>query len=154
MDIDQKAIQKAKENKATNGIQNVDFLLLNDKGLDEKWNSRFDWIMMVDVLHDLPNPESTMADIKRVLKQGGVISAIDPAVNSEHKMNVGNPQAAVLYVFSTLACLPSSMSREPAVGNGIGWGVQNKIKFLKSVGLRILNEDSPNLSLVHCEKGQ
>lgn len=154
VDLDDKAIKRALDNKDKSGVENVDFLLLDGNGLDESWTSRFDWIIMVDVMHDLPNPGSIMADMKRVLKQDGVISAIDPEVHSEHKKNVGNLQYAVLYVFSTLVCLPNSLSQKPGVGNGIGWGVENKVKFLKSLDLDILNEDSDSLTLVHCKKSK
>jgi methylase of polypeptide subunit release factors len=40
-DIEEKAIAKAKENKKKENISNVEF----------------DWIVMVDFLHDLPNPD-------------------------------------------------------------------------------------------------
>jgi precorrin-6B methylase 2 len=66
------AIAKAKENKKKENISNVEF----------------DWIVMIDLLHDLPNP--------------------DPC-----------------FVFSTFCCLPCSMSTEPAVGRGVGWGMEN-----------------------------
>jgi methylase of polypeptide subunit release factors len=41
IDIEEIAIAKAKENKKKENISNVEF----------------DWIVMVDLLHDLPNPD-------------------------------------------------------------------------------------------------
>ena len=93
---------------------------------------------MDDVLHDLPNPDPCLAEIKRVLKDDGVASAIDPAFHSDQSMNVGDPKAPMLYVFSTFCCLPCSMSAEPAVGHGVGWGMENKVAFLKSSEFEIL----------------
>ncbi|CAC5383474.1 unnamed protein product [Mytilus coruscus] len=145
VDIDRNAIEKAKENKAKENIPNVEFVLLENEHLDESWTKKFDWITMVDVLHDLPNPNLSISEIKRVLKDDGIVSAIDPCVDSDHKMNQGNLTAAMLYVFSTFICLPCSMSREPAVANGIGWGVQNRAEFLKSKGLKILGDEHKGL---------
>jgi hypothetical protein len=35
---------------------------------------------------------------KRVLKDDGVVSAIDPAFHSDQKMNVGDPKVSMLYI--------------------------------------------------------
>jgi hypothetical protein len=71
------------------------------------------------------NPDPCVAEVKRVLKDDGVISAIDPAFHSDQKRNVGDPRALMLYVFSTCCCQPCSMSAESAVGHGVGWGMEN-----------------------------
>ncbi|CAC5380099.1 unnamed protein product [Mytilus coruscus] len=126
VDIDRKSIEKAKENKAKENIPNVEFVLLENDHLDESWTKKFDWITMVYVLHDLPNPNFRILDIQRVLKDDRIISVIVPCVHSDHKMNQGNQSAAML------------MSREPAAANGIGWGVQTRAEFIKSHGFKIL----------------
>ncbi|XP_071140396.1 S-adenosylmethionine-dependent methyltransferase Rv2258c-like isoform X1 [Mytilus edulis] len=145
VDIDRNSIEKAKENKAKENIPNVEFVLLENDHMDESWTNKFDWITLVDVLHDLPNPNFSISDIRRVLKDDGIVSVIDPCVHSDHKMNQGNQTAAMLYVFSTFLCLPCSMSREPAVGNGVGWGVENRAEFLKSNDLKILGDEHNGL---------
>jgi ubiquinone/menaquinone biosynthesis C-methylase UbiE len=43
---------------------------------------KFDWIIIVDVLHDLPNPDQCLADVKRVLQDDGIVSAIDPYIET------------------------------------------------------------------------
>jgi 2-polyprenyl-3-methyl-5-hydroxy-6-metoxy-1,4-benzoquinol methylase len=43
---------KKKEN-----ISNVEFVLCSGELMDKTWEKKFDWITMVDVLHDLPNPD-------------------------------------------------------------------------------------------------
>ncbi|XP_071140399.1 S-adenosylmethionine-dependent methyltransferase Rv2258c-like [Mytilus edulis] len=145
VDIDRNSIEKAKEKKAKENIQNVEFVLVENDHLDETWTKKFDWITLVDTLHDLPNPNFSISDIKRVLKDDGIVSAVDPCVHSDHKKNRGNQSAATLYVLSTFMCLPSSMSREPAAANGIGWGMQNRAEFIKSQGLKILGDENNGL---------
>lgn len=152
IDLDQTAIAKAKENIIVENVLNIEFHQCGADVLEKTWENQFDWIVLVDVLHDLPNPEQCIKEIKRVLKKDGIVSAIDPAFHSDHKMNVGNPRAPMLYTFSTFVCLPCSMSAEPAVGHGVGWGMENKIAFLKANGFEILgDEDKP---LVHFRKVQ
>jgi ubiquinone/menaquinone biosynthesis C-methylase UbiE len=105
-------------------------------------SNHIDWIVIVDVLHDLPNPDQCLAEVKRVLKDDGIVSAIDPAFHSDQKMNVGDPNAPMLYVFSTFICLPCSMSAEPAVGHGVGWGMENRVAFLKAREFKILGAEA------------
>ena len=56
-------------------------------------------------------------------------------------MNVVDLKAPILYVFSTCCCLPCIMSAEPAVGYGVGWGMENKVAFLKSREFEILRAE-------------
>jgi ubiquinone/menaquinone biosynthesis C-methylase UbiE len=46
--------------------------------MDKTWEKKFDWIVIVDVLHDLPNPDACLAEVKRVHKDDGVVSTIMP----------------------------------------------------------------------------
>jgi len=98
IDIEEIAIAQAKENKKKANISNVECVLCSSELMDKTWEKKFDWIVIVDVLHDLPNPDPYIAEVKRVLKDDGVVSAIDPAFHSDHKMNVGDPKAPMLYV--------------------------------------------------------
>jgi ubiquinone/menaquinone biosynthesis C-methylase UbiE len=47
---------KKKEN-----ISNVEFVLCSGELMDKAWEKKFDWITMVDVLHDLPNPDPLLS---------------------------------------------------------------------------------------------
>jgi len=67
IDIEEIAIAKAKENKKKEHISNVEFVLCSGELMDKTWEKKFDWIIMVDVLHDLPNPDPCFVEIKRVL---------------------------------------------------------------------------------------
>jgi ubiquinone/menaquinone biosynthesis C-methylase UbiE len=58
----------AMENKKKENISNVEFVLSSGELMDKTWEKKFDWIIIVDVLHDLPNPDQCLAEVKRVLK--------------------------------------------------------------------------------------
>ena len=60
-------------------------------------------------------------------------------------MNVGDPKAPMLYVFSTFVCLSCSRSAEPVVGHGVGWGTENRVAFLKAREFRILGAENKGL---------
>ena len=132
VDIEEKAIAKAKENKKKENISNVEFALSSGELIEKTQEKKLDWIVIFDGLHDFPNPDQCLAEVKRFLKDDGIVSAIHPAFHSDQKMNVGDPKAPMLYVFSTFVCLPCRMSAEPAVGHGVGWGTENRVAFLKA----------------------
>ena len=62
IDIEEKAIAKAKENKKKENISNVEFVLCSSELIDKTWEKKLDWIIMIDVLHDLPNPDTCLVE--------------------------------------------------------------------------------------------
>ena len=62
VDIEEIAIAKAKENKKKENISNVEFVLCSGELMDKTWEKKFDWIIMVDVLQDLPNPDPCLVE--------------------------------------------------------------------------------------------
>ncbi|CAC5375884.1 unnamed protein product [Mytilus coruscus] len=72
------------------------------------------------VLHDLPDPNTIMANFRTILKPGGFFIAFDPPVYSGHMKNVGYNDAIECMPYSVFTCLPNSMSEKPAIGHGIG----------------------------------
>lgn len=125
------AIAKAK----TENMKNIKHLKMSAADMPQDWANTFDWVVMYDVLHDLPCPLECIREVKRVLKDDGVASIVDPSVHSKHRDNIGDADlAGAAYAISSLVCLPSSLSTEGAPGNGIGWGIENKEKFLVNAG--------------------
>ncbi|XP_021350794.1 uncharacterized protein LOC110448728 [Mizuhopecten yessoensis] len=135
VDYSEIAIRKAIEISKIESINNVKFLKENVTSLPADWTGKFDWVILYDVLHDLPDHVNAMKEVQRVLKDGGVVSITDPNVHSNHGDNVGDSNVAgVGYALSTVICLPCSLSIDDAAGHGIGWGTENKEKFLISSG--------------------
>ena len=62
IDIEEIAIAKAKENNMKENIANVEFVLSSGGLMDKTWEKKFDWIVMVDVLHNLPNQSCFMSN--------------------------------------------------------------------------------------------
>ncbi|XP_021365685.1 uncharacterized protein LOC110458352 [Mizuhopecten yessoensis] len=144
-DFNEDAIDKAKAK--TENLANVKFLTANASSLPNDWTKTFDWIIIHDVLHDLPYPVECMSEVFRVLKDDGVVSIADPAVHSCHRDNIGDLNlAAVGYSLSSVICLPSSLSTEGAAGNGIGWGTENREAFVTEAGFCVKNKRKIGMS--------
>lgn len=150
IDIDQYAIETALKLKDEEKLTNVEFYLMGAEDLKVEWTGMFDWVTMLTVLHDLPNPDPCLEQALRVMKNDGVMTILDPLCHSDPKLNVGSKLHASSLTMSCYVCLPSSLSAPPAVGNGIGWGFENRAKYLKQNGLTVHGDDS--VAVIHCSK--
>ncbi|XP_052083778.1 S-adenosylmethionine-dependent methyltransferase Rv2258c-like [Mytilus californianus] len=150
IDVDQFAIDTALKLKEDENLTNVEFCLLGGESLKDEWTERFDWITMLKVFHDLPNPGSCLKGAMRALKDDGVLTFHDPLCHSDPKLNVGSNVHASTLTLSCYVCLPCSLSAPPAVGNGIGWGLENRAKYLRDNGLTVHGNES--VEVIHCSK--
>lgn len=156
VDYSEVAITKATEAAKAEGIKNVKFVKEDATSLPAEWKGKFDWVILYDLLHDLPDHVSVMKEVSRVLKDGGVVSISDPEVHSTHKGNAGDSYVAGAgYAISSTLCLPRSMAKEGGAGYGIGWGIEEKEKFLTSSGWQVKDKrhiGSPFASNFTCTK--
>lgn len=150
VDIDEFAIKKANKNKEEQNVKNVTFYQMNGGELLQDWTGQFDWITMLIVLHDLPDPDSCVKEILRVVCSDGVVTFLDPLCHSDPRRNVGNEVFAASLTMSCFLCLPCSHSAPPFAGNGLGWGYENRAKYLNKFGLKILTNE--NQKVIHCMK--
>lgn len=114
----------------------------NTDVLHSKLENKFDVIILMEVLHDLPNPSQVLSELKSVLKPQGYIVAFEPNISSDVSANIGNEDAQTHLPYSVFFCLPNSMSESPAVGHGAGWGVEDRRQFIVRDGFSIVNVDN------------
>ncbi|GAA5118914.1 hypothetical protein GCM10023320_23770 [Pseudonocardia adelaidensis] len=77
----------------------------------------FDAVFAFECLHDLPHPVEFLASARRALRPGGVVVVMDEAAEDEFAAPAGDVER-LLYGFSTLVCLPDSMSHQPSAATG------------------------------------
>jgi SAM-dependent methyltransferase len=116
-DISQYALDRAETNKVKAGIRNVTFHDARGEGLPA--DGSFDFITTFDCIHDMTNPSAAVQAIRAALKPDGtwLIADIKSAPTFEENL-ANNPMTAMLYAFSVLGCMSSSLS-EPG-GAGLG----------------------------------
>ena len=112
------ALELAAANLGAAGVENVTFHQLNGEPLPAE--PRFDLALTFDCLHDMTDPASTGAAIRRALLPDGVwlIMEIECAPSFEENLARGAERAATSYAISVLSCLASSMAAPGAVGYG------------------------------------
>ncbi len=111
------ALARAAENRTKAGASNVHFHDVREELLPE--DGRFALVMTFDCLHDMTQPQRTLAAIRRSLADDGVLWIADIKALPTYAENVAkNPMASLMYGFSVLTCMSSALS-EPG-GAGLG----------------------------------
>lgn len=138
-DMTSEGMDQARDTVQKCGLTNVTFQSLNIYQVPEKMNGSFDWIITIDVIHDLPYPLEGLERIQNMLKPGGHYSMVDMYVSTHLSENVGNPAAAALYCFSTLFCIPESYQKADSKALGACWGKQQARELVEKAGLQVLD---------------
>lgn len=78
---------------------------------------RYDFVLMIEALHDLARPVEALQTIRQALKPGGVAIVADERT-AETFTVPGDEVERVFYGFSILCCLPAGMAEQPSAGTG------------------------------------
>lgn len=131
IDLCEEAIDAAKREAKDLGLTNVEFTAMDATHLPGE--SRFDVIFTFDAVHDQAHPAAVLANIRRLLKPGGVYLMQDIDSQSAVADNIGNPLAPFIYAISCMHCMTVSLAQN---GDGLGaaWGEQLAMAMLKDAG--------------------
>lgn len=80
--------------------------------------ARYDLVIALDCMHDIPFPDRVASAIRRCLKDDGLWLIKDIKCSEVFEENLGNPVLAMQYGYSVSACLLSAASAEGAAGLG------------------------------------
>src|SRR5580704_4974663 len=105
------ARQQARERE---GLTNVRFEVAKAKDFPER---DLDLVTFFDVLHDLGDPVGAAAHVRETLKPDGAWMLMEPLSGDTTEENF-TPVGRLAYAFSTMACVPGSLSQE--VGAALG----------------------------------
>jgi len=113
IDPDRRSIDNARANAHAAGVAAHFEAVTSDALTDAR---PFDLITLCDVLHDLPEPERVLRELRERLAADGVLLAIEPRVADELAAN-RHPLATMFYGFSVFHCLTQSLAQG---GAGLG----------------------------------
>lgn len=80
--------------------------------------SRYDLVISLDCMHDVPLPDKVAAAIRRCIEDDGIWLIRDTKCSDVFEENLKNPMLAMQYGYSVSACLLSATSKEGAAGLG------------------------------------
>ncbi|KAI8520230.1 hypothetical protein Bbelb_034870 [Branchiostoma belcheri] len=133
VDVSAEAVGMARREAAAKGITNVICDVVDATKLPEDWSEKFDYIVTLSTIHDVPAPERTLREIHRVLKPGGQYSMWERDAHTQPRDNIGVPKASMIYVISMMSCVPMSLN-ENGAALGAMWGQEDVLPMLKGVG--------------------
>lgn len=115
------------------GVQNLELR----KGLGEllEDEAKYDFVMVLDCMHDMTHPNETMAAIRRAIKDDGSWLVKDIRSADSLTGNLENPMAALLYGISIAFCMSSAMSKPDGAGLGtMGFSAEVAEKMTQKAG--------------------
>jgi 2-polyprenyl-3-methyl-5-hydroxy-6-metoxy-1,4-benzoquinol methylase len=123
-DVDRPSVERARRHAAESGVaERVTFRtddvrgLLDDQDGDCRLEGAYDLVTAFECVHDLPDPVSVLAAMRRMVRPGGTVLVMDEAVDEEFTAP-GSDVDRLMYGYSLLCCLPDGRSHEPSVGTG------------------------------------
>ena len=116
-DISRHALERAEQNRAEYGVDNVTFHDARDDALPE--DHRFDFVTTFDCLHDMTRPDRVIAQIRGAIADDGVWLVSDIKSHATFAENVErNPMASMMYGVSVMTCMSSALSEPGGLGLG------------------------------------
>lgn len=113
------------------GLANVDFEAVDATHL--AGSARFDLIFTFDAVHDQAEPAIVLANIRRLLRPGGVYLMQDIGGASDVLGNMDNPLAPFTYTISCMHCMTVSLA-QGGKGLGAAWGEELALQMLAEAG--------------------
>ncbi|XP_061185721.1 uncharacterized protein LOC133193806 [Saccostrea echinata] len=138
IDMDQVSIDHANKELSKGGQKNLQFLCMKGGHLPNDWAEKFDFVILVDVLHDSYEVDDILEETKRVLKPDGHGAAYDPPVSSYHQKLIDNKSAQFFMPLSLFSCLPMSSSGPSGGGLGVGWGYERRKEKVEEHGFNLI----------------
>lgn len=125
---------RAVANKA--GAERVTFI----EGLitDVEPKAVFDFAGMFDCLHDLADPETTLAELRRRIAPGGAVLVMEPRA-ADRLADNSNPLGTVYYGFSLFHCMTQSLA-QGGPGLGTCMGPERAMSLLRDAGFSDVKE--------------
>jgi 2-polyprenyl-3-methyl-5-hydroxy-6-metoxy-1,4-benzoquinol methylase len=135
-DISKHALARAERNRDDAGLRNAIFHDAAVEPLPE--DSRFAFVTTFDCLHDMTDPASVIASIRRAIRPDGTWLIADIKSHPTYEKNVAeNPMAAMMYGTSVLACMSSALSEKGGLGLGtLGFHEQRAREMVAAAGFK------------------
>ncbi|XP_071080936.1 S-adenosylmethionine-dependent methyltransferase Rv2258c-like isoform X2 [Haliotis cracherodii] len=139
-DVVDELLETARQAASVKGLTNLYFECQDIYDLPDTYMNKFDWILVRDVIHDLPHPDRALRAIYRCLKPGGELSLLEVGVTGTLSENVGNMGACSLYTRSTFSCVPESFQRPDSAALGAAWNVCQAMEMIERAGFTLVKE--------------
>ena len=122
------SVEHAAKVAENSGLKNISFEVASAKDFP---GNGYDLVAFFDCLHDMGDPVGACKHVVQALKPDGTCLMVEPFANDTLADNL-NPVGRAFYSFSTVLCVPSSLSQEV----GLALGAQAGEKRLRDVAVQ------------------
>jgi len=145
-DFHKPSIENALEHaRESGGVGNIRFEVATAKDF---LGSDLDLVTCFDVLHDLGDPVGAATHIHRSLKPDGTWMLMEPLAGDATEDNL-SPRGRVAYAFSTMACVPASLSQEVGMALGAQAGERKLTEVIQAGGFtRVRRATETQLNMI------
>ena len=127
-DLHEASVEHAAKEAARSGLKNISFEVASAQDFPGK---EYDLVAFFDCLHDMGDPVGACRHVIQTLKPDGTCLMVEPFANDTLAENL-NPIGRAFYSFSTVLCVPSSLSQDV----GLALGAQAGEKRLRDVAVQ------------------
>ncbi|XP_055959068.1 uncharacterized protein LOC126829590 [Patella vulgata] len=118
------------------GLTNIKAQIADLYKLPGDWTGKFDVTYIRDCLHDLGNPKKGAQGMINVLKDNGVLLAIEIVIKGDnHRENKADPMSPQCFIISTTICIPESLCQQDGVGLGCTSGLKTLRAIIEQAGI-------------------
>jgi SAM-dependent methyltransferase len=126
------SIEHAREHARAAGVaSNTIFEVTTAK---EYPGENYDLVAIFDALHDMGDPVGAAEHVASTLAEGGTLMLVEPFAEDDLEDN-SHPLGQIYYSFSTVVCVPNSLSQEVGLALGAQAGEKRLTEVLNEGGL-------------------
>jgi SAM-dependent methyltransferase len=141
------SIEHAREHARAAGVaSNTIFEVTTAK---EYPGENYDLVAVFDALHDMGDPVGAVKHVAGTLADGGTCMLVEPFAEDNLEDN-SHPLGQIYYSFSTMVCVPNSLSQEVGLALGAQAGEKRLTEVLNEGGLgnvRLATKTATNMVL-------
>ncbi|RLE16709.1 MAG: SAM-dependent methyltransferase [Actinobacteria bacterium] len=115
-DLDEPSVESSRRHAADAGVADRVRFHAIDAG-DPSVEGEFDLVAAFECIHDMPDPVSILATMRRIAADDGIVIVMDEKVAEAFSPDVGEAEQ-LMYGFSNFICLPDGMSTPHSAGTG------------------------------------
>lgn len=95
----------------------------------------YDLVAAFECIHDMPDPVSTLATMRRISADDGIVVVMDEKVADAFSPDAGEVEQ-LMYGFSNFICLPDGMSTPHSAGTGTVMRPDTLRRYARGAGFR------------------
>ncbi len=133
-ELDEPSVTLARRHAEEAGVSDRIRFRAIDAG-DPSVEGDYDLVAAFECIHDMPDPVSTLATMRRMVADDGIVIVMDEKVADAFSPDAGEVER-LMYGFSNFICLPDGMSTPHSAGTGTVMRPDTLRRYAREAGFR------------------